>query len=375
MSLFGLKIGNKTIDRSKSLRENINETILENITNSNYAVRTSASINQSIDIDCSDAYKSMLTLYGQNPAWGPPQTSDEFAKGCSLIGASLDAEIKLNVDSNNAIDFSTDLERNIKKDFQQMNESIKDKNWVEVGGFNTNVNESENIRRIIDNVRDTNIKNIIFDTVTNSNINQSINIKFGTARDIALRGKIALIVTAVSDSIVKNVDKTFLDTKLYQLDKTQETDQISRGITGMFGDLMGTVRTGMVSGFGIFVIFCLFIGFIIYIQPQLVCAIPGINTMMSGFCSNKNVKSAHQSDLENKAKKYEYDERRFIQQGYPPQGYPPQGYPPQGYPPQGYPPQGYPSQGYPSQGYPPQRLNNTNNIQRISMPRTYTIKR
>jgi hypothetical protein len=360
MSLFGLKIGNKNIDKSKSLRENINETILQNITNSNYTVRTSASINQNITIDCSDAYLSMIQLYAQNKSWGAPQTADEFAKGCSLIGATLDADITLNVNSSNAQDFSSDLENNIKRDFKQMDESITDKNWVEVGGFNKTVNESENIQRIIDNVEKSNIRNIVYDTVTNSNINQSIDIKFGTAKDVAMRGKIALVVTAVSDAILKDVDKTLLDTNLSQLKKKQETDQISRGIVSMFGDAIGAVNSAIGAGAGMFIGFLILVGVIAIFAPFLFCFIPGINVAMGSACKKADVnKSAYQSTLENRRL---MPPQGFQPQGFPPQGFPPQGFPPQGFPPQGFPPQGFPPQGFPQQGVPQQGFNNITQI-------------
>lgn len=289
MGLFDVKIGNKSIDKSKTIRENINETILENITNSKYAVKTSAVSKQEIILDCFGAYKVMTDAYSNNINWGPPPSIAEFAKACSLTNALLDSTITLNVNSSNIQNFSADLENNIKRDFNQLEESTKDKNWVELGGLNTNINESENIKRIIDNVKKANIRDIVQETLTDANIDQSIKINVGSASNVTIRTKISLTVTAISDAILKDVDKTFVDTSITQLEKTEETDQVSKGITGMFSNAMSTVKSAIGAGAGMFIGFILLIAFIAYFAPFIFCFIPGANTIMGDACKKADL--------------------------------------------------------------------------------------
>lgn len=353
MGLFNLKIGNKNIDKSKTIRENINETILENITNSSYAVKTTGSVSQKLKIDCSPAYFAMLDAYSKNKEWGRPQSAIDFGKACSAIDTIFDANITLNVDSSNVQQFSSDLETTIKRDFQQMEESTKDKDWVEMSAFGKNINESENIKKIIDNVKKSNIRDIVVDTITSADITQTIEIGLGSSTNTQMRSKIVLTVNAISNAILKDVDKSFLDTEIAQLEKTTETDQISRGITGMFSDIMTTARTAIGAGASMFLIFILGVAFIAYFAPGLFCMVPGANTMMGDMCKK--------ATLENRP-----SIRLPPPRSYPPQGYPPQGYPPQGYPPQGYHPQGYPPQGFQRQSMPPQGFQQNTPVRRQS---------
>jgi hypothetical protein len=303
MGLFDVKIGNKNIDKSKTIRENINETILENITNSQYAVKTSGVSKQEIILDCSGSYRVMLDAYSKNSNWGPPPSIAEFSKTCSITNALLDSTITLNVNSTNIQNFSLDLENNIKRDFDQMELSTKDKNWVEIGGFNKNINESENIKRIIDNVKKANIRNIVQETLTDANIDQSIKINVGSASNVTIRAKILLTATAISDTILKDIDNTFVDTVITQLEKTEETDQVSKGITGMFSNAMSTVKSAIGAGAGMFIGFILLIAFIAYFAPFLFCFIPGANTIMGDACKK--------TDLNKRNNEQIYYDRRY----------------------------------------------------------------
>lgn len=288
MGLFDLKIGNKNIDRSITIRENINNTILENITNSSYAVKSSATSNQKIEVDCTPAYQAMLEAYKLNPIWGKPPSVSEFAEACTLINASMKSDINLNINSSNVTQFGSELENNIKRDFQQMEESTKDKNWVELGAFNQNVNEATNIKKLIDNVKRSNIKNIVNETITNAKIEQSIKVGLGNITGAEMNSKITLIVSAISNSIVKDIDKTFLDTKVSQLEKKEERDSITGTIGNMFNNVTDFIKTGMSSTLMIIGICILALVFVFIKAPHLFCVIPGANIFLASICNKKN---------------------------------------------------------------------------------------
>ncbi len=339
MGLFDFKIGNKNIDKSLTLRENINNTILENITNSQFATKTSANVKQEIIIDCSPIYNNLAVLYSKNN-WGMPPSPEEVAKSCTAKNIEQIADITLNVTSQNIQTFGSEIETNIKKNFDQMENSIKDKNWVEASAFNKNINESQNIRRIIDNVKKSNIKNIIVETLTDANVNQNLTINMGMAENIKQKTKIALIISAISDSIVKDIDKTFLDNKISQLEKKEEKDQVSSTVGGVFGNLFSTVKTGIgMAGIIVLGVIAL-VGLIAVFAPQVFCFIPGINVAMGATCSKADLNKNAIQDYRNRP---QYP-------NYPPQAYPLQAYPLQSYPPQAYQPQSYPPQGYPQSG-------------------------
>jgi hypothetical protein len=281
MGLFDFKLGNTSIDKSLTLRENINNTILENITNSKFATKTSGKIKQEIIIDCSPIYNNLINLYSKNPSWGEPPTGEEFAKSCTAKNIEQIADIELNVTSENIQEFGSNVEINIKKNFDQMEESIKDKNWVEASSFNKNINESQNIKRIIENVKKSNIKNIIVETLTNADIYQTLNVNMGITENIKQQAKVTLLVTSISDFIFKDIDKTFLDTKITQLEKKEEKDQVTNAFSNIFNNIISSATYS-------FIIFIAIAGLLLYIIGP--CNMP----YLSKFCTKEATENTKQ---------------------------------------------------------------------------------
>lgn len=326
MGLFNFGFGNTNIDRSLSLKENIQNTILNNITNSSFATKSTATSTQKISINCEPAYNAMLKAYSLNPNWGRPPSITEFAESCSLTNISQVSDIKLNVTSQNIENFSNDLETNIKRDFQQMKDVIKDKDWVSVSAFGKNINESQNIQRIIDNLEKSNIKNIVRETITNANVLQEINLNVGKGDNIKQVTQITLIVSAISNSLLKDVDKTFSDTKISQLDKEVEKDQVSATVGGIFSGFFSTVKTALGTWFGIVIaIIAGFIGIALF-APQVFCFIPIINVMMSSSCrkTEKNYPQPQYAYQQQNYPQYAYSQQNYPQSAYPQQNYPQQ---------------------------------------------------
>jgi hypothetical protein len=162
-----------------------------------------------------------------------------------------------------------------------MEESIKDKNWVEASSFNKNINESQNIKRIIENVKKSNIKNIIVETLTNADIYQTLNVNMGIAENIKQQAKVTLLVTSISDFIFKDIDKTFLDTKITQLEKKEEKDQVTNAFSNIFNNIISSATYS-------FIIFIAIAGLLLYIIGP--CNMP----YLSKFCTKEATENTKQ---------------------------------------------------------------------------------
>lgn len=250
MGLFDFKIGNKDIDQSISLRENINNTILENITNSTFSTKVGSSIAQRVIVDCTDTAITLIKAYEKNPSWGPPPNGEEISKLCSVENIKQIAEVTLNVNVENIDSFATEMDTNIKRDFQQMEDKTEDKDWVSMGIGNTNINKSQNIKKIIDNLKKSNIKNIVRNAITTADIVQEVRVTgAGKLKDVQNLSKIAIVVSAISEALFKDVDKLITDEKISQLTKDTKTDKVSTAIKDVFQTYIKTA--GEVLGSGI----------------------------------------------------------------------------------------------------------------------------
>jgi len=299
MGLFDFKLGNTNIDESKTIRENVNNTILNTITNSTFTTKVQATSNQKIIVDCSGIALALLKSYENNPSWGPPPAPGDLSKLCTLENIKQISEISLNVTAENKQDFATEVENDIKRDFQQMDDITKDKDWVSVGGLNKNINKAQSIRRIVDNVTKSNIKNIVMESITAADVNQDLVVSGpGNLNNVQQLSKISIIVTALTDSFFKEIDKTFLDTKVSQLKKETETDAVTRTFGDVaktyiktVGDVLsqavstaGDVAQSFISTFGM--IWIVIIGGIIALlvmSPKLLCIPPA--SFVLPFCS------------------------------------------------------------------------------------------
>ena len=354
MSLFSYGLGTKNIDRSLTVKENIQNTILNNITKTTNNFQVTGSIQQKISVNCEPIFtkqqetlKAYIDKGNTNPEIVKILTDTSiYDKMCRGKNLNQIANIDLKAVNQNKDQIAKDIETNIKRDLLQMKDVTKDKNWASISIMGKNINESQNIQKIVDNLEKTNIIDIVKNTLTNAKINQEIMIGLGEIDGAEQIGTINLMVQNITDSILKDVDKTYYDTKVAIIDKEVEKDQISSNIGGIFGNLFSTVKTGIGMG-GIIVLgFIALVGLIAVFAPQVFCFIPGINVAMGATCSK--------ADL-NKNAMQDYRNRPQYPQGYP-QGYPQcylQGYPQgylQGYQPQGYQPQSYPPQGYPQSG-------------------------
>lgn len=325
MSLFSYGLGTKNIDRSLTVKENIQNTVLNNITKTTNTFQVTGSIVQKISIDCTPIFlKQQETINNyikQNP--NPNQKiidtlSDKsiYDKMCRGKNLSQIANIDLKAINQNKDSIAKNIETNIKRDLLQMKDVTKDKNWASISIMGKNINESQNIQKIIDNVEKSNITEIVKNTLTNAQINQEIIIGLGNIEGAEQIGTIRMMVENITDSILEDVDKTYYDTKVSVIDKEVEKDQVSATIGGIFGNLFSTIKMGIGMGGIVILGMIALVGLIAIFAPQVFCFIPGINLAMGATCSK--------TDLNKNMPQQAYQQQPYPLQSYPFQSYPQQ---------------------------------------------------
>ncbi len=301
MSLFGLKFGNKSFDNSLTLRENISNTVLETITNSSYITNNGASSSQSLELDCSEVALAIIKAYSQNAGlWGPPPDAEKLSKLCSAENITQNSSISLNVTTSNSDKFADEISADLKNKFKQAEETIEDKNWYEMSGFNQNTDNSQNIKRIIENVTKKNIKEIVKETTNKALSTQFLAVKgVGQLKNVSQISTITLIASTINDAIFEGVDSLVLDKTVEQLSKTESNDAVSETIGKMFSDLTSAVSDTFKTMFSeigsavktavgsfAFVIFAVIaiVALALFTSPKLLCIPPA--SYVLPFCSS-----------------------------------------------------------------------------------------
>lgn len=341
MGLLNFGIGNTNIDRSLSLKENIQNTVLNNITKTTDKFQVKGTTTQSIIVDCTDIYKAReknIEKYidkGNTRADIMALLTDTSIYDKMCIGTNLKqfANIDLNAVKQKITEVAEEIETNIKTDLTQTEETKKDKDWVNISYLGKNINESQNIQRIVENLEKSNIKDIIVDTLNNAEIKQEIKIGLGKIDGAEQMATIQLISNSITDTILKGVDKTFYEKKITQYEKTEEKDSIMNTIGGFFSNLFSTIKTGIGTGGMIVLGMIALVGFIAAVAPQVFCFIPGINMAMGSTCSKSDLSKTAYQDHINRPQQQQYYPQQ--QQYYPQPGYTYPGqpiYPQPGYP-------------------------------------------
>jgi len=290
--------GNTTIDESKTIRENIQNIILENIQKSKYTTKTSANSNQQINLDCSDFAIEYLKLWKSN--WGVPPSPEDFAKACTATDITFSSNIDLNVSAQQRDDFSSQTDSDIKTDFKQIASQLKEQPTLGIEIDNESKNAAEYLETIELNVKNSNIKETIIDILTDANVTQTLNIKLGQARNVQMQSKILLIITSLTEQFTKNIDKKVLDSKVIQDTSKKSENTFVKTIGGIFNNaidgISNIVTTATQTGAMMYIITIAIVGFIIYIFGP--CNIPYI----SKFCTKNTIKNT-QDTINKRSKK------------------------------------------------------------------------
>jgi hypothetical protein len=316
MSLFSYGLGTQNIDRSLTVKENIQNTVLNNIIKTTNNFQVSGQIIQKISIDCTPIFlkqqETINNYISKDNARSDiikilSDTSiyDKMCKGKNL---SQIANIDLKAVNQNKDSIAKNIETNIKRDLLQMKDVTKDKNWASINIMGKNINESQTIQKIIDNVEKSNITEIVKNTLINSQINQEIIIGLGNIDGAKQIGTIRMMVENITDSILQDVDKTYYDTKVSVIDKEVEKDQVSATVGGIFGNLFSTIKTGIGMGGIVILGMIALVGLIAIFAPQVFCFIPGINVAMGATCSK--------TDLNKNMSQQVYPQQPYPQQAY-----------------------------------------------------------
>lgn len=343
MGLLNFGIGNTNIDRSLSLKENIQNTVLNSImkTTNNYQVKTTTM--QSIKVDCSNIFKSReetIQNYinankGNVRADITALLTDTSIYDKMCIGTNLKqiGNIDLNSVNQHKDEIAAEIETNIKNDLTQAEETKKDKDWVNISYLGKNINESKNIQRIVENLEKSNITEIVKNSLQDTQIKQEIKIGLGKIDGAEQIATIQLMVKNITDTILEGVDKTFYEKKITQYEKTEEKDSIMNTIGEFFSNLFSTIETGIGTGGMIVLGMIVLVGFIAAVAPQVFCFIPGINMAMGSTCSKSDLSKTAYQDHINRPQQQQYYPQQ--QQYYPQPGYTYPGqpiYPQPGYP-------------------------------------------
>lgn len=325
MGLLNFGIGNTNIDRSLSLKENIQNTVLNNITKTTNNYQVKGTIGQIISIDCTPIFTKQQENIQNYINKGNPRSDilkilsdtsiyDKMCKGEKL---SQIANIDLKTVNQNKDKIAKEIENNIKRDFLQVEDAKKDKDWVNISYLGKNINESQNIKRIVDNLEKSNITEIVKKSLVNAEIKQEIIIGLGSIIGAEQIGTIRMMVDNITDTILKDVDKTFYDNKITQYEKTEEKDKISDTIGGVFSNLFNTIQTGIGMGGIIILGFILAMLGVAIFAPQVFCFIPGINVAMSSTCSKSELSKTAYQDI-NRPQQSQYNPQQYQ---YNPQQY------------------------------------------------------
>lgn len=315
MGLLNFGIGNTNIDRSLSLKENIQNTVLNSImkTTNNYQVNTTNI--QRITVDCSnifnsreDSLKNYINKEGTPRADVIKLLTDTSIYDKMCIGTNLQqiANIDLTLVNQHKDKIAGEIQTSIKSELTQAEETKKDKDWVNISYLGKNINESQNIQKIVDNLEKSNITEIVKNSLQDTQIKQEITIGLGKIDGAKQMATIQLMVNNITDTILEGVDKTFYEKKITQYEKTEEKDKVSETIGQFFSNLFNTINTAIGTG-GMIVLGILgLFAFIAAVAPQVFCFIPGINVAMGSTCSKSDLSKTAYQDYTNRPQQPQY---------------------------------------------------------------------
>ena len=310
MGLFNFSYFRKNIDKSKSFKENIQNTVLQNIVETSTKYTTQGSTIQTIKVDCSPIFmkqqETVQKYMADTTASGKPLSPkilsilrDPEVYQTMCQGNNLSQIINLDITSvnNKMDDFSKDLKTNLTRNLIQSNEEKIDKDYGDVAFVSMNENHKETMTRIEDNLTKIDMRKTVLDTLTNVDIKQEILIGLGSINGAEQISTVRLLVENISSQILKDVDSTFLESTIAVLEKKTETDTLSKAITEMWNTAFKSI-TGLISK-AVSSIGNIFLGIILMIAIVVISIGPCKLPYISMFCSSKNDNEERSSNYED----------------------------------------------------------------------------